>query len=84
MAKVTSAILLLRKGGSTAWTKDLDQKMISWSNDYINWLETADIALDEAAANKYVLSVFSPSKDDFILIWETAIMALSITINLVP
>jgi hypothetical protein len=82
MAKVTSAILFLRKGGSTAWTKDLDKKMISWSKDYINWLETADIALDEAAANKYVLSVFS--KDDFILTWETAIMALFITINLVP
>jgi hypothetical protein len=24
--------------------------MISWSNDHINWLETADIALEEAAA----------------------------------
>ena len=52
MAKVTSAILLLRKGGSTAWTKDLDDKMISWSNDYIKWMETADIAIEEANAAK--------------------------------
>ena len=52
MAKVTSAILLLRKGGSTAWTKDLDERMISWSNDYIKWMETAEIALEEAAAAK--------------------------------
>ena len=52
MAKVTSAILLLRKGGSTAWTKDLDERMISWSNDYIKWMETADIAIEEASAPK--------------------------------
>ena len=52
MAKVTTAILLLRKGGSTAWTTDLDDKMISWSNDYIKWMETAKMAIEEAAAAK--------------------------------
>lgn len=52
MAKVTSAILLLRKGGSTVWTTDLDDQMISWSNDYIKWLETAHIAEEEAIAAK--------------------------------
>lgn len=52
MAKVTSAILLLRMGGSTAWTKDLDESMISWSNDYIKWMETAEIAIEEANAPK--------------------------------
>jgi hypothetical protein len=52
MAKVTSAILLLRKGRSTAWTKDLDNRMISWSNEYIKWMETADIAIEEANADK--------------------------------
>ena len=52
MAKITSAILLLRKGGSKAWTKDLDDRMISWSNDYIKWMETADIAIEEANAPK--------------------------------
>ena len=52
MAKITSAILLLRKGGSTAWTKELDDRMISWTNDYIKWMETADIAIEEAIALK--------------------------------
>ena len=52
MAKITSAILLLRKGGSTAWTKELDDRMISWTNDYIKWMETADIASEEAIALK--------------------------------
>ena len=52
MAKITSAILLLRKGGSTAWTKDLDERMISWSNEYIEWMETADVAIEEATATK--------------------------------
>ena len=58
MAKVTSAILLLRKGKSTVWTTDLDNQMISWSNNYINWMETAEIAKKEAAATKQVLSLF--------------------------
>ena len=52
MAKVTSAILLLRKGGSTAWTKDLDERMISWTKEYIKWMETAEFAIDEANAAK--------------------------------
>ena len=53
MAKVTFAILLLRKkGGSKAWTKDLDDRMISWSNDYMEWIENADIAIEEANAEK--------------------------------
>ena len=52
MAKVTSAILLLRKGGSTAWTKDLDERMIAWTKEYIKWMETAEIAIDEANAAK--------------------------------
>jgi hypothetical protein len=52
MSKITSAILLLRKGKSTAWTKDLDDKMISWSNEYIQWLETSEIAIKEADAAK--------------------------------
>ena len=52
MAKITSAILILRKGGSKAWTKDLDDRMISWSNDYMEWIENADIAIEEANAEK--------------------------------
>lgn len=52
MAKVCSAVLLLRKGGSTAWTTELDEQMISWSNDYIKWMETAEIAIEESMAAK--------------------------------
>ncbi|KAF8177692.1 chondroitin AC/alginate lyase [Pholiota molesta] len=54
MAKVTSAVLLLRKGGSTLWTSDLDNQLIVWTTQYVNWLETADIAVQEAlAANNH-------------------------------
>ncbi|KAF9473986.1 chondroitin AC/alginate lyase [Pholiota conissans] len=50
MAKVTSAILILRKGGSTQWTSDLDNQLIAWTKEYITWLETAEIAIEEALA----------------------------------
>ncbi|KAF9045369.1 chondroitin AC/alginate lyase [Panaeolus papilionaceus] len=54
MAKITSAILILRKGGSTAWTTDLDNQMLAWTRDYINWLETAQLALEEGnSANNH-------------------------------
>ena len=52
MAKVTTAILLLRRGGSTAWTTDLDDKMTSWSYEYIKWVETSKTAIEAAAATK--------------------------------
>jgi len=51
-AKIASAILILRKGGSTAWTTDLDNQMIAWSKAYINWLETAKIAVEERVSTK--------------------------------
>ncbi|KAF8152909.1 chondroitin AC/alginate lyase [Crassisporium funariophilum] len=51
MSKITSAILLLRKGKSAAWTSDLDNQMIAWSREYITWLETADIAVEEGLAD---------------------------------
>ena len=52
MAKVTSAILILRKGNSTLWTSALDTQLISWTNEYITWLETAKIAVEESIAPK--------------------------------
>lgn len=52
MAKVASAILILRKGKSTQWTGDLDNQFIAWSNEYIKWLETAEIAIEEKDAAK--------------------------------
>ncbi|PPQ65138.1 hypothetical protein CVT24_003228 [Panaeolus cyanescens] len=54
MAKITSAILILRKGGSTAWTTDLDNQMQAWAGQYVDWLETADLALQEGnSANNH-------------------------------
>jgi hypothetical protein len=55
MAKIASGIIILRKGGSTDWTTELDNEMNAWTKEYITWLETAKIALDEKAADKYVL-----------------------------
>jgi hypothetical protein len=43
---------MLRKGGSKAWTSALDAKMIAWSTNQINWLETAKIAIEERDAKK--------------------------------
>jgi len=52
MAKIASAILLLRKGGSTDWTSTLDTAFVAWCRQYITWLETSPIALEEASAEK--------------------------------
>ncbi|KAF8910568.1 alginate lyase-domain-containing protein [Gymnopilus junonius] len=50
MTKIVNAILILRKAGSTAWTTDLDNQMTAWTKEYINWLTTADIAVQERDA----------------------------------
>ncbi|PFH51147.1 hypothetical protein AMATHDRAFT_143319 [Amanita thiersii Skay4041] len=50
MSKVVSGILLLREGKSSAWTPDIDAQMVAWSKEYITWLETAHIAIEEAHA----------------------------------
>lgn len=57
-AKIATGILILRKANSTDWTSDLDNAMIAWCKEYITWLETTDIALEEKAATKYILSFF--------------------------
>ncbi|KAJ7507000.1 chondroitin AC/alginate lyase [Mycena galericulata] len=49
-AKIASGILILRKHGSADWTADIDSQMVAWSNEYINWLETAPTAKQAAAA----------------------------------
>ena len=54
MVKVSNAILILRKGQSKLWTDDLDSKMRAWTKEYINWLETSDLAQEEKAATKLV------------------------------
>lgn len=52
MAKVANGILILRDKKAAEWTSDIDSKMVSWSKTYITWLQTASIAVEEAAATK--------------------------------
>lgn len=58
MAKIVSGLLILRKGKSPDWSSDLDAQMSAWVNPYINWLETAPIALEEGASTKSVTNCF--------------------------
>ena len=55
MTKVASAILILREGNATDWTPDLDNQMVSWVQEYIQWLETANQAIQESDATKCVV-----------------------------
>ncbi|KAG6884546.1 hypothetical protein C0993_010215 [Termitomyces sp. T159_Od127] len=50
MAKIVTGIEILRKMNCTDWTSDLDNKMHSWTNEYIKWLESASMSLEEEAA----------------------------------
>lgn len=52
MIEITSAVMILRKGSSTLWTKTLDDQLIAWTQEYIRWLESAEIANDECNAAK--------------------------------
>lgn len=54
MSKIVSGILILRKGNCPDWTPELDARMDDWSKRYITWLETADLAIEEALSTKYV------------------------------
>ncbi|TFK28305.1 hypothetical protein FA15DRAFT_678507 [Coprinopsis marcescibilis] len=50
MAKIASAILILRRGNSPDWTSDLDDQMVSWAQEHTHWLETSENALAEGHA----------------------------------
>lgn len=50
MAKIVSGVLLLRQGKASTWTSDVDAGLTAWAGEYIQWLTTADIALQEKAA----------------------------------
>ena len=54
MAKIASGILVLRQGKATSWTSDVDTNFQSWITKYIGWLTTANIAIQEKDATKYV------------------------------
>lgn len=54
MTKIVSAILLLRVMASPSWTQQLDSAMNDWCIQYVEWLTTSPIALEEkAAANNH-------------------------------
>ncbi|KNZ71669.1 hypothetical protein J132_07578 [Termitomyces sp. J132] len=50
MAKIVTGIEIFRKMNCTDWTGDLDSRMNDWTNEYIQWLESAAISLEEEAA----------------------------------
>ncbi|KAF8601426.1 chondroitin AC/alginate lyase [Ceratobasidium sp. AG-I] len=50
MSKLASGVLLLRKGQSAEWTSALDDGLNAWSKQYITWLTTDKMALEEKAA----------------------------------
>jgi hypothetical protein len=52
LVKITSGLLILRNGKSEYWTDDLNNGFVSWAKQYIEWLETAQIALEEGWADK--------------------------------
>jgi hypothetical protein len=70
MAKVTTGILVLRKGNSTLWTTELDNQMIAWAGEYTNWLETAEIAIAERDATKYLSLIRSPPTSAYFVLFS--------------
>lgn len=52
MAKISSAILILRKGNSSAWTSSLDTQFNNWTTYYMDWMQTSPIAYQESIAAK--------------------------------
>lgn len=52
MAKIASGVLLLRQGKASGWSSDVDAGLTAWAKEYVQWLTTADIALQEKAAEK--------------------------------
>ncbi|KAH9851065.1 chondroitin AC/alginate lyase [Lenzites betulinus] len=50
MTKLVSGVLILREGKAAEWTSEIDTGLTNWTNSYIDWLTTAQIALQEEAA----------------------------------
>ncbi|KZP15851.1 chondroitin AC/alginate lyase [Athelia psychrophila] len=47
MAKLTSAVLVLRQAKSPDWTDTLDTQMNNWTTNYLEWMTTSPIAKGE-------------------------------------
>jgi hypothetical protein len=52
MAKITSAILIMRNGSCPDWTSQLDAQMVNWTTNYIAWVNSSPIAQAERTAPK--------------------------------
>lgn len=50
MTKIISGILIFRLANNSDWTSDLDTQMTNWTTQYISWLQTNTLGLQEAAA----------------------------------
>jgi len=50
MAKISSAILILRNGNSSDWTDALNSQMMNWTTSYIGWMTSSPIAYQEWTA----------------------------------
>jgi hypothetical protein len=47
MAKITSAILYFRKQKIAAWTDEVDSAMVNWTEQFITWLTTNTLGIQE-------------------------------------
>lgn len=57
MAKIASGILVLRQGQATSWTSDIDTSFQTWLKEYIVWMTTNTLAIQEKEATKCVLDM---------------------------
>ncbi|KAG8887843.1 hypothetical protein FRB98_008866 [Tulasnella sp. 332] len=48
--KIASAIQVMRDAKATAWTSTRDSAMVSWTQQYLTWLLTNPLSLDEKAS----------------------------------
>ena len=62
-AKLASAIMILRFGGSPDWTWQLNTQMKNWTTNYIEWVVTSPIAYGEWTSEKWTTST-SPFTQD--------------------
>lgn len=52
MTKIASAVMVLRQMSAPQWTTERDNGLNDWARQYITWLQTAELALEERAAPK--------------------------------
>jgi len=50
MAKIASGVLLLRAAKAPGWTSDIDTAFVGWLKQYLPWVTTNKIALQERAS----------------------------------